>query len=368
MPALRDIAKAAFCIAPGRLGSPTLGPGTDPRTRTDLLPGLTSLQIDGIAPPPEVPLGRGDDPAAIAEALAATDASFSIIYENFPLELPGDNTASNLTIIDETIQGPDSNDLHIRVIRPSDTTGPLPGVLYIHGGGMVILATRNPVHDIWCEDLAHAGAVAIQVDFRNGPFPMGLNDCAAVIRWVHANRNRLGLASLILQGESGGGNLAIASALKAKREGWADAIDGVYASVPYISGAYDWPEEQMLAELPSLVENNGYLLDTAAMTILMAGYDPIGEHAKDPLAWPYAASVGDLRGLPPHVIAINELDPLRDEGVAFARRLVEAGVKTTNHIKLGIIHGAELLFRQAIPEVREFAVADIMRFAKSVAV
>src|SRR5688500_6166936 len=145
MPALRDIARAAFCVAPGRLGNPMLCPGTDPRARADLLPALASLQMDGIAPPPEVPLKRGDDPAAIAAAAAATEATLRNISQSIPLDLPRDNTLGNLTVVNEAIQGEDKNELYVRVLRPSDTTGPLPGVLYIHGGGMVILTTRNPV-------------------------------------------------------------------------------------------------------------------------------------------------------------------------------------------------------------------------------
>jgi pimeloyl-ACP methyl ester carboxylesterase len=91
-------------------------------------------------------------------------------------------------------------------------------------------------------------------------FPDGLNDYGAAVRWINDNRKRLGISKAILQGESGGGNLSIATASKANREGWIDAIDGVYV-ILYVSGASTWEENRLLKELPSLVENNGYILD-----------------------------------------------------------------------------------------------------------
>jgi hypothetical protein len=148
------------------------------------------------------------------------------------------------------------------------------------------------------------------------------------------------------------------TALKALRDGGIDAIDGVYATVPYISGGYGWPQERKLAELPSLYENEGYFLNTAMMDLLVAIYDPTGDNAENPLCWPYFATVEDLRGLPPHVIAVNELDPLRDEGVAYYRTLLAAGVRVTGRVNLGITHGADLIFRRAIPDVYRSAIAD----------
>ncbi len=93
-------------------------------------------------------------------------------------------------------------------------------------------------------------------------------------------------------------------------------------------------------------------------------YGPDESDEEDPLAWPYHASVDDLGGLPPHVISVNELDPLRDEGVAYYRKLLAAGVETTGKVNLGITHAAELIFRHAIPDVNAAAIADVSRFAR----
>lgn len=214
------------------------------------------------------------------------------------------------------------------------------------------------------------GVVAIAVDFRNAyttsghnPFPAGLNDCAAAVQHIAAHKAELGISKIILNGESGGGNLAITTAMKANRDGWVDQIDGVYAIVPYISGAYGWPVEKRLKELPSTVENDGYLLHmaTSAGTAWYYGSDDL----ENPHAWPYHAGVDELKGLPPTVLEMNELDPLRDEGNIFYQKLCAAGVQTEAKVVLGVTHGAALVFRKALPEVHNASVREVVAFAKS---
>lgn len=130
--------------------------------------------------------------------------------------------------------------------------------------------------------------VIIGVEFRNGggrlgnhPFPAGLKDCATAVQWAVSHKDELGISSIIVCGESGGGNLAIATTLKAKQEGWSDQIGGVYAMCPYISGAYANPPTELL----SLHENNGYMMDCAMMAVLAKVYDPDAANATNPLAW-----------------------------------------------------------------------------------
>lgn len=218
--------------------------------------------------------------------------------------------------------------------------------------------------------LAATGMVVIGVDFRNAytaaglnPFPAGLSDCGSALTWIDAHREQLGITKIVLQGESGGANLVLATTLQAKRDGRLDSIDGVYVLVPYISGGYRWDEARKLRELPSLVENDCYFVNCQAMDLLVAAYDPTGDNAENPLCWPYFATEADLDGLPPHVVSVDELDPLRDEGVAYYRMLVRAGVPVVGRTNLGLTHAAEMIFRQAVSDVYLATVGDIKRFA-----
>jgi acetyl esterase/lipase len=252
--------------------------------------------------------------------------------------------------------------------RPAGAAGPLPGVLHLHGGGMVMLEAAGATYGRWRDELAAAGLVVVGVEFRNGagkhgpfPFPAGLDDCAAALRSVVDHKQQLGISKLIVSGESGGGNLTLATVLRAKRDGLVDQIDGAYAMCPYISGAWAAPP----AELPSMFENDGYFLEVAMMGALAKVYDPSGEHATDPLAWPLHASPDDLRGLPPHVISVNQLDPLRDEGLAYARKLLDAGVPVISHTVNGTCHAGDIIFAGAMPDVYRATVRDIKGFAES---
>ncbi len=359
---------AARARQQGRLADPARDLRTDPRTDPALLAALAAFGLDAAAGPP--PLDRSAGAAAIAEFVGGAEAAFEGLYAALPNDLPGDGKQA-VTHSTETLAGP-AGEIVLHVARPAGVEGPLPCTVYVHGGGMTILTTDNTVHRQWRTDLAATGMVAIGVDFRNAytaaglnPFPAGLDDCVAAVAWIHEHRSRLGITKVVLQGESGGANLVLATALRMKRDGGLDAIDGVYATVPYVSGGYGWEQDRKLAELPSLYENDGYFLNTQMMDLLVAVYDPAGENAENPLCWPYFATADDVRGLPPHVVAVNELDPLRDEGLAYYRTLLAAGVQVTGRVNLGITHGADMIFRQAIPDVYRSAVADIKRFADS---
>jgi acetyl esterase/lipase len=206
------------------------------------------------------------------------------------------------------------------------------------------------------------------VEFRNGagkhgpfPFPAGLNDCASALAWVGENKGRLGITKLVVSGESGGGNLTLATVLKAKRDGTLGLIDGVYAQCPYISGLY----ADKHPALVSLYENDGFMIDTAMAGALVKAYDPTGDNATNPLAWPYHAEVAELAGLPPHVISVNQLDPLRDEGLAYHRKLLEAGVSSVSRTVNGTCHAGDCIFAEAMPDVYQATIRDIKGFADS---
>ena len=183
------------------------------------------------------------------------------------------------------------------------------------------------------------------------------------MRWVSANRQQLGVSHLIVSGESGGGNLTLTLAHKAKREGWLGEIAGLYAQCPFISNR--WLDD--CADLPSLQENDGYFISREQAALLGSLYDPDGARSGEATCWAGAATDEELSGLPPHVISVNELDPLRDEGLQYYRRLVRAGVPAVGRVVAGTCHGGDLLFGAVMPEVFGASIRDVSGFAHSLA-
>jgi acetyl esterase len=269
----------------------------------------------------------------------------------------------------QAVSEPDRNVINLRVIRPR-VVGALPCVYFIHGGGMARSSCFDGVFRMWGRILAHQGVAVVMVDFRNAvvpssvpevaPFPGGLHDCISGVRWVHDHAADLGIDvnRIIVSGESGGGNLTLATGMKLKRDGELSLIRGLYAMCPYIAG--EWPQ----ARFPSSIENNGILLDLHHNRGRM-GYGIEAFEARDALAWPSFATETDVAGLVPTVVSVNEFDPLRDEGVEFHRLLLRAGVETRGRMNLGAVHGTELL-AIACPDISFETAASIAAFSQNV--
>ena len=268
---------------------------------------------------------------------------------------------------EKVVSAPDGNTINLQVIRP-DTEETLACVYYIHGGGMASLSCYDGMYRGWGKIIAANGVAAIMVDFRNAvtassvpevaPFPAGLNDCVSGLRWVIANAARLNIdpARVIVAGESGGGNLTLATGLKLKQDGELGLIKGLYALCPYIAGQWPTPEN------PSSAENNGILLDLHNNRGAM-GYGIEAFRERNPLAWPSFATVDDVKGFPPTVISVNECDPLRDEGIGFYRLLLQAGVPARCRQVMGTMHGTEI-FVIACPDISRDTARDIAAFAR----
>ncbi len=262
---------------------------------------------------------------------------------------------------------PDGNDIQVQFIRP-DNDEVLPCVYYIHGGGMQVMSCFDGMYRGWGKIIAAQGVAVAMVDFRNclvassapqvEPFPAGLNDCVSGVKWLHeaATALKIDPAHIIVAGESGGGNLTLATGLKLKQDGDQALIRGLYALCPYIAG--HWPQ----ARFPSSTENNGILLNLHDNRGRLA-YGIEAFEAENPLAWPSFASEADVAGLVPTVISVNECDPLRDEGIEFYRLLLRANVPARCRQVMGTSHGVEI-FTICCPDVSRETAGSIAQFAR----
>ena len=190
----------------------------------------------------------------------------------------------------------------MRFTRSSNSEGALPLVYWIHGGGMASGSIDDPIYKCLDRMLARNFGVAVMmVDFRNSttpsstpdlsPFPGGLNDCYSGLCWVHDHADELGIdrAQVCVAGESGGGNLTIATALKALQEGSQARLlpKGFFAMCPYIAGS--WPQEVThegaLGDSHLDHVNNGLFLSLGGGNAALA-YGQDAYDRKDILAWP----------------------------------------------------------------------------------
>jgi acetyl esterase/lipase len=262
---------------------------------------------------------------------------------------------------------PDGNTIKINVIRP-DSDEVVPGVYYIHGGGMAAMSAFDGNYRAWGKIIAANGVAVTMVDFRNSvspssapevaKYPAGLDDCVSGLHWVIDNAESLGIDTgrITVAGESGGGNLSIATTMRLKSTGELGLIHGLYALCPYIAG--EWP----LPQHPSSTENEGIFLSLHSNRGRM-GYGIEAFEAKDPMAWPSFATVDDVAGFPKTMISVNECDPLRDEGIEFYRLLLEAGVPARCRQVMGTMHGTEI-FPMACTEISRDTARDLAAFAK----
>ena len=349
---------------PGRLGNPESTFLNDPRADPRIVAMLEAVGDLGVAIDPVAPNASYQDCLAYCSAFEETAAAAH------PLMVAAMPAFNDVVTTTEIIKGVDGNDITLYIHKPSAVDGARPCIVHTHGGGMVLMTAADPGFVRWRNAIAAAGLIVVGVEFRNGggslgnhPFPAGLNDCASALKWTDEHRESLGISSIVISGESGGGNLSLATTLKAKKEGWLESVDGVYAMCPYISGLYAAPPES----LPSLEENDGYTLDCVMMSAMVKVYDPDEQHTTNPLAWPYHASAEEVSGLPPHIISVNELDPLRDEGLAYYRKLVGAGNSAVARTVHGTNHAGDLSFPDVTPDIYAETLRSLCGFAYSLA-
>ena len=217
----------------------------------------------------------------------------------------------------------------LRLYRPSN--GVLPALIYFHGGGWVL--GDLDTHDAVCRLIAaQAGVVVIAVDYRlapEHPFPAAVDDCYDATAWISGNAVALGVDNtrLAVGGDSAGGGLATVVTLMARSGG---------PSLKYQVLVY--PVTDLRAQTESYSKYaDGYLLTRNMMHWFIAQYATTEDDVRDWRASPLLAPSVD--GVPPALVMTAGLDPLRDEGEAYARRLEEAGVAVDYMCLGGMVHG-----------------------------
>jgi acetyl esterase len=206
-------------------------------------------------------------------------------------------------------------------------------VVYFHGGGWCLGSVA--LMDNVARELAHvSGAVVVSVEYRlapENPYPAGLHDCEAVTRWgfEHAADFHVPQQAVMVAGESAGGNLATAVALRLGDAGAAPRLAGQVLVYPVLEGSD--------SSFPSRKEFAGLVVSEAAHEWFWDSYSGGRDIGGDPFAAPLRAKT--LVDLPPALVILGGCDFLRDEGRAYAERLQEAGVETEEVCYPGQPHG-----------------------------
>jgi acetyl esterase len=254
-----------------------------------------------------------------ADARAAYEAGASV------LDIPSQPLARV-----ENLQIPthDGAMLSARLYAPS--TGPLPALLYFHGGGFNIGSVAT--HDALCRDLSHqAGCLVVSVDYRLAPehrFPTAANDAWDALQWLHANAAGLQVDAMRLAvgGDSAGGTLAAVCAIQARDAALPLVLQLLF--YPGCAAHQDTPSHRRFAK--------GFVLEEAQITWF---FDHYVRNPADRDDWRFAPlHAPDVDGVAPAWIGLAECDPLVDEGVMYGDKLRSAGVPVDLEIYRGVTH------------------------------
>lgn len=254
---------------------------------------------------------------------------------------------SGIRVERRTIQA-DGQPLEIRVVRPEGAKGELPVFMFFHGGGWVL--GDYPTHERLIRDLVvGSGAAAVYVDYTPSPeakFPTAINQAYAATRWVAEHGKEIGVdgSRLAVAGNSVGGNMAAVVAIKAKEAG-TPKLRFQALLWPVTDANFNNASYNQFAE--------GHFLSRNMMQWFWNNYTTDPRQRDDIHASPLRASLEQLKGLPPALVQTAEMDVLRDEGEAYARKLDAAGVPVTAVRYNGLIHDYGLLnVLSTVPSVR----------------
>lgn len=261
-------------------------------------------------------------------------AVLSGLQASIPVKkLPAD--IENRTILG----GPNGTEVSIQIVRPPNNNNKtFPTIMYFHGGGWVLGGFDT--HERLVREIAiGAHAAVVFVNYTPSPeakYPVPLEQAYAATKWVSENGQTINVNSshLAVAGDSVGGNMAAAVSLLAKDRG-GPKIKYQVLFYPVTDANFDTPSYTAYQD--------GYFLTREAMKWFWDNYTSNQTNRKEPTVSPLQASIEQLRGLPPALIINGEFDVLRDEGEAYAHKLIEAGVPVTGLRYHGTIHDFVML-------------------------
>ena len=267
----------------------------------------------------DMAVARSEMDALLEQAMGAQPEPEGVVHED--LMIPGPEAAP---------------EVRVRVYRPEGSSGSLPGTLYIHGGGFCV-GTIEMEHQGAAGAAKQAEAVVVSVDYRlapEHPFPAGIEDCYAALSWMTGNAGELGIDvdRVAVMGGSAGGGLAAGIALLARDRGGPKLCFQVL-NIPELDDRLETASMKQFSDTPMWNRPN------AIMSWRHYLGEALGGDVSDYAA---PARAEDLTGLPPAYVSTMEYDPLRDEGIHYALRMLEQGVQVELHQFPGTFHGSSM--------------------------
>ncbi len=302
--------------------------------------------------------------AAVLDAMPVFDLTdpvaarrgFESMLEGMNLDIPA---SLELEVRDRTVPGWEGDpDVLVRVYRPREAVAGavVPGILQIHGGGFIVgsIETENLGAAMLA---AEVGAVVVSVEYRLAPehtYPAAVHDCYAALRWLGAEAGALGVdpGRLAVLGASAGGGLAAATALLARDLG-GPSLCFQMLHIPELDDRLETPSMRAFVDSP--VWNRPLAAQSwQAYLGELSGRDDVPVYAAP-------ARATDLRGLPPAYVSTAENDPLRDEGLLYGMRLLQAGVSAELHQFPGTFHGSAMVITAAVSQRAHREATEVLR-------
>lgn len=267
---------------------------------------------------------------------------------------------SGLQVSERAIPGPaGAPDVKVRVYAPAEAaTTATAALLYIHGGGFVVgsIDTEHATSALLARKLR---IPVVSVEYRlapEHPYPAGLEDCYAALAWLHEAAPALGIdrARIGVIGQSAGGGLSAALALLARdRNG--PTLCFQFLGIPELDDRLDTPSMIAFTDTPLWHRPNA---EYSWKYYLGDAWQP---GAADVPFYAAPARATDLAGLPPAYVSTMEFDPLRDEGVLYALKLMQAGVPVELHCYPGTFHGSSLVAHAAVSQRQKHEMLDVLK-------